>query len=188
MSITTVVITAARNTKPPNTPRAITAPRFSLAWWALVGCSALSTRKGPDGSSTAAPMPACAWSTPLPDISLSWGWSASFSTDEGDTFLLIPMLGLFEIVSLTVAGSSAVLDTLLGGKEVMLGVVTVVALVVVLILGVRYDRIFGVDERIVARVGTLIVVRDSSEREREREREGEREREREKELFDFSLS
>jgi uncharacterized membrane protein YkvI len=102
------------------------------------------------------------------------------------------MLGLFEIVSLTVAGSSAVLDTLLGGKEVMLGVVTVVALVVVLILGVRYDRIFGVDERIVARVGTLIVVRDSSEREREREREGERERERErereKELFDFSLS
>jgi len=91
------------------------------------------------------------------------------------------MLGLFEIVSLTVAGSSAVLDTLLGGKEVMLGVVTVVALVVVLILGVRYDRIFGVDERIVARVGTLIVVRDSSEREREREREGERERERERE-------
>jgi len=87
--------------------------------------------------------------------------------------LLIPILGLFEIVSLTVAGSSAVLDTLLGGKEVVLGVVTVVALIVVLILGVRYGRILGVDERIVPRVGTVMVVRDSSERERE--------------LFDFDI-
>lgn len=72
-------------------------------------------------------------------------------------------LGLFEIVSLTVAGSSAVLGTLLVGKEVVL-VVVVAALVVVLILGVRYGRTFGVDERIVARVEVLTVVRDSSDR------------------------
>lgn len=31
ISITTVVITAARNTKPPKTPKAITAPRFNFA-------------------------------------------------------------------------------------------------------------------------------------------------------------
>lgn len=66
------------------------------------------------------------------------------------------------MVSLTVAGSSAVLGTFLAGKEVVL-VVTVAALVVILILGVRYGRTFGVDGRIVARVGVLTVVRDSSE-------------------------
>lgn len=160
MSITTVVITAARNTKPPNTPKAITAPKFSLAWWVPLGCSALATRKGPDGSGTPAPIPACAWSTPLPDISLSCGWSlpASLSTDEGDVGLFRPILGLFETVSLTVAGSSAVLGTFLDDTKVVL---VVAVLVAVLILGVRYVRVFGVDGRVVARVGEL-ATRDSS--------------------------
>lgn len=162
--MTTVVITAARNTKPPNTPRAITAPRFNLAWWALLGgCS--STRKGPEGSGTIAPIPAWAWSTPLPDISLSCGWSllASLITDEGNVGLFKPTLGLFEIVSFTVAGSSAVWSTFLTGEEVVL-VATVVALVVVLILEVRYGRTFCVDDRTVARVVVVTVVRGSSDK------------------------
>jgi len=40
----------------------------------------------------------------------------------------------------------------------------VVALVVVLILGVRYVRVFEVDERMVARVEELTVVRGSSDK------------------------
>lgn len=159
MRITTVVITAARNTKPPNTPRAITAPRFSLAWWVPLGCSALSTRKGPDGSGTPAPIPACAWST-LWDISLSCGCSLPVSTDVGSAGLR-PIVGLLETVSLTVAGSSAVPGTILDGLEVVTGV-PVLLLVVVLTLGVRYVRVFVVDGRIVARVGETMVARESS--------------------------
>lgn len=53
--------------------------------------------------------------------------------------------------------------TFLDGK----GVVLVFAvLVVVLVLGVRYVRIFGVDGRNVARVGELKVVRGSSDKEK----------------------
>lgn len=166
ISITIVVITVARNTKPPNTPKAMTAPRFSLAWWVPLGCSALSTLNGPDGSGTAAPIPAWAWSTPLPDISLSCGWSlpASLSAvDGGIAGLFNPTLGLFDAVSLTEAGCSAALGTFLGGKEVVPVVMTVDALVVVLILGVRYGRTFGVDGRNVAREGTVTLVRGSSE-------------------------
>lgn len=72
------------------------------------------------------------------------------------------MLGLFETVSLTVAGSSPVLGTFLVGEKVVL---VVAALVVVLILGVRYIR-FVVDGRIVARVGELTVDRGSSDKEK----------------------
>lgn len=61
------------------------------------------------------------------------------------------------------AGSSAaVLGTFLAGKELVLELTLVLTLVVVLTLGVRYGRTFGVDERIVARVGAITVVRDSS--------------------------
>lgn len=82
--------------------------------------------------------------------------------------MLNPTVGLFETVSLTVAGSSAVLDTFLGGEEEVLDVAIVAALVVLLILGVRYGRTLAVDERtnVVPRVGTVTVVRGSSGRDR----------------------
>lgn len=73
------------------------------------------------------------------------------------------MLGLLETVSLTVAGSSAVFGTFLDGKRVVL---VVAVLVVVLVLEVRYVRIFGVDGRNVARVGEVKVVRGSSDKEK----------------------
>lgn len=84
------------------------------------------------------------------------------TVDGGGAGLFSPMLGLFDTVSLTVAGCSAVLATFLAGKAVVVLVETVGTLVV-LIRGVRYGRTFGVDGRNVAREGTVTVVRGSSE-------------------------
>lgn len=164
MSITTVVITAARNTKPPKTPKAITAPRFNFAWWVLLDWSALSTLKGPEGSGTPVPMPAWALSTPLPEISLSWGWSlvSSFrGGDGGGAGLWRPIFGFLAMVSRTVAGNSAVLATLRGGTEVV--VVVVVEIVVVRTRGGKnVCRVLLVVGRTVVREDTVTVVRGSS--------------------------
>lgn len=165
MSITTVVITAARNTKPPKTPKAITAPRFNFAWCVLLVWSALSTLKGPDGSGTPVPMPTWALSTPLPEISLSWGWSLLSSFRDGDgagAGLCRPMLGFLEMVSRTVAGSSAVLGTFRGGVTVVVIVVAVETVVLRTRGGRNVCRVLDVVGRTVIRGGTVTVVRGSS--------------------------
>lgn len=163
MSITTVVITAARKTKPPKTPKAITAPRFNFAWWVLLDWSALSTLKGPDGSGTPVLMPAWALSTPLPEISLSWGWSLLSSFNGGEeegAGLWTPIFGFLAIVSRTVAGNSAVLATFRGGTAVV--VVVLVEIVVRTRGGKNVWRVLEVVGRTETRGGTVTVVRGSS--------------------------
>ena len=89
----------------------------NFAW--CTGESERSTLNGPEGSGTPVPIFACALSTPLPDISLSWGWSllSSVRIVGGDGDFDRPIIGLLATVSRTVAGSSA------GSGDLRLGTV-----------------------------------------------------------------
>lgn len=177
ISMTTVVMTAARKTKPPKTPSAITAPRFSFAWWALVDWLNVSTCKGPEGSGTPVPVPACTWSAPLPAISLSCGWSLlwSFKIDDEEDVLCTLTLDFFDPVSLTVAICSLVIGGILpfGGTIVAAFVVVIIVVTFIgVFAGGVVDLIFVVMNgrglllvagRKVARGGKVtVLVRDSS--------------------------